>query len=483
MADGPPASPRLRGTLSTAASVLLVLAAYAFFGSLGSFDFPRVTDWKVSNYASLAEGFRNGHLHLDQKIDSRLMLVPYPWDPRAREGIYYHWDVSYLNGRYYLYFTPLPALFIYIPFRLLLGAYPSDALVAALLSTWVFLAAVAFLRRALSGSRSLIPMPLWIIAAGLGNILPFLLTHVGMYEIAILTGTAMTSMWALAVLSFVRKPTSWRAVAVGSWLALAIAARPNLGVLLIASAWVIVRELRETRAALVRAAAGFVAPLAVVAALLIAYNYARFNEPFEFGLRYQLTSVDMKGQRVCGVCSVPEAMRLANHTMHYLFWSPAFRAGFPYVEMQPARLDAAVVWPRQNDATEQMIGILPLFPLVAVGMLFAIVFAEDQRLRAARRVIFGGLLVLFSLASCWWVVSRYSLDFFFLLVPASIACVERGLSRLREMDVRVGPLRAGAAALACYSACMGVLLGFEGPGEAFRRANPELFERIAGWLS
>src|SRR5688572_22144402 len=135
--------------------MLCVIALYAFVASGGSFDFPRLASWESSDYASLGEGFLRGHLHLASTPDPKLVALPYPYDPKAREGIWYRWDVSFFKGRYYLYFSPLPVLLGHIPVRLLSGAWPSDTLIGLLFSVWSFLAAVAFARRALALSGRL----------------------------------------------------------------------------------------------------------------------------------------------------------------------------------------------------------------------------------------------------------------------------------------------------------------------------------------
>lgn len=468
--------------------MLVVLAVYAFFAGGGTFDFPRVDDWEVSYYATLAEGFRQGHLYLARPIEWELMELPYPWDPAARKDIFYLWDASFFNGRYYLYFTPLPVLLLYLPFRLLRGAYPPDALVALALSAWAFIAAVVFTRRAIarSGQPPLIPFPLWVLLIGLGSVVPFTLTFARTYEIAILTGTALTSMWAVALLEFNASPTLRRTAWLSLWLALAIAARPNL-LMLIPTALIVLLAVRKARRSIVKTALAFIAPLLLVALALISYNMARFHEPFESGLKYQLTSVDMANQRVCGVCNFPEVLRVANHSTHYLFRAPTILSAFPFVNMEYAKLDPAVAWPRESTTTEQVIGIAPLVPLAMIGTLFALFLAfssnANDGVRTATQVMAGGYLVMLGLSSCWWVVARYSLDFMFLIVPSSIVCIEAGLARLRDHGVRILPLRIGAIGLACYSIVLGLLLGFGGPSDAFRTANPELFQKVASWFS
>ncbi len=474
----------------TALAIACVVTCYAFFAGGGKFDFRQLGIWEETNYASLAEGFLRGHLYLWVTPEPQLTALPNPYDFAARHGFNYRWDTSYLNGRYYLYSSPLPVLLAYIPLRLLRGRYPPDSFVALLFSAWAFLAIVAFARRALKlGGRPLvIPLTLWVLFIGLGNAAAFVLVSVHMYEISVLTGMAMTAMWAVALLRFNDSPAPGRAAWVSLWLALAIAARPNLGVLLVVTAFVMIAAARK-RGPSFKAILAFVAPLAVVALAMFWYNAARFGDPLEFGIRYQLTHIDMAGKKVCSLCTFPELARFGNNVGHYLFWPLQTRSTFPFVDALPAWLDRAVSWPTPGGVTEQIIGIAPLAPLVLLGVLFAVLLclglnrgASNVGTRSAIHVMAGAWLVLFGLSTCWWIVARYSLDFILLMSASAVICIENGLLSLQAIGVRILPLRIAVLAAACYSILIGFLLGFVGGANAFQRANPATFEMISRWF-
>ena len=135
------------------------------------------------------------------------------------------------------------------------------------------------------------------------------------------------------------------------------------------------------------------------------YNVARFHDPFEFGIRYQLTHVDMVGQKVCSLCTFPEVARLGNNVQHYLFWPLHVHSKFPFVDAMPARLDRAVSWPTPSGITEQIIGIGPIAPLMMIGTLIAVLIAlmrgpKDVATRTALQVMCGAWLILFGLSTC-----------------------------------------------------------------------------------
>ena len=460
-----------------ALALLVVLVAYAFFAGGGSFTFRRVK-WGDTYYTALAEGFFRGHLYTPLPVDARLMALPFPYDYKAREGIEYLWDASYFNGHYYLYHSPLPAVVFYMPYRLLRGAYPRDQLAAVFFSAWAFLAAVAFVWRALRGRRLHVPFPVWILLIGFGNVACFLLMDVRFYEVAIFAGTAMTATWAYALLRFEEKPTILRAVLVGLWLALAIAARPNLGLLLFVTIAVIATATKDRW----RALAGAGVPLAIVGAVMVAYNVARFGNPLEFGQSYQLTFIPMQGRTICSLCTPSDLSRFANTVMHYLFWAPSIRRYFPWVELNYAQPDPANAFPMPG--SEQVVGIAPLVPLTMLGTLFAILLLlrrerADTGTRAALQVMGAAWLALFGISTCWWIVSRYSMDFMVLMAIASVVCIEAGLTFLQSMGIRLLPLRVAVIALALYSVAIGFVLGFRGPHGSFEQNHHELYEKIS----
>lgn len=462
-------------------SVLFVVLVYAFFASGGTWKF-RTLQWHEQHnaslgadyYARLAEGFRTGHLSMEASVDPRLETLPnpYDYDARASAGIEALWDASYYRGHYYLYHSPLPVILFYLPFRLIFGAYPPDSLAAVVFCGWALVMSALFLKRALA-ERHRLPMSIWVLLAGLGNVIVFLLSDIRVYEIAVMTAMAMSMTWAWALLRFSEEPRTRSAVWMGVWLALAVAARPNLIVLLLPTLMAIFAA--RDRQPLLRIARAALLPIVVSTVILWSYNYARFGNPFEIGVKYQMEFTSMVGKRVCSVCNTKEVLRVFNNAEHYLFWAPSLESHFPFVSLQVTRLDPAVSAPLGADT---IVGIVAMVPLVMIGALFALILAGLRRSDAASRVMLGGWLVLGALCTCWWVVARYSLDFTPLIVVASAVTIERGLALFEEWEVRTAMLRRVMIALAAYSIVIGLLLGFEGLGGSFRRNNPELFKSI-----
>ena len=84
------------------------IAVYAlWYSSAGRFpEFPQF----ANDYIQLGESFLHGQLSLLEQPNPQLAALPNPYDYRERENIPYHWDASYYEGKYYLYWGPVPAL-------------------------------------------------------------------------------------------------------------------------------------------------------------------------------------------------------------------------------------------------------------------------------------------------------------------------------------------------------------------------------------
>lgn len=441
----------MRFRWGTVAAVLVVLAAYVYIGSGRTWAFRRVS-WERTPqshfteryYAALAEGFLRGRLDMPYPVDARWKNVTNAYDFAARDkqGLAWEmWDASFYDGKFYLYFSPVPVLLFYLPFRLIAGGYPSDALAATFFASWSFLMAVAFARRALAGRKLQVPFPLWVLMIGIANVVPYTLRHVRAYEVAVAAGMAMTATFAYALLRWTDAPSVRRAMWITVWLGLAIATRPNLAVLLAVMPFVFRKHLRMAVFALL--------PLAAILGALAAYNYARFGSALELGMTYQISYAPMWRAAPCSLCSASEAIRFVNGVVHYGFWAPSFTSAFPYVVLQKHALDPAISY---AGGAEEVLGVVALNPLTLVATL--IVIALPLR-RGVRAVMASAWLILFGLATCRWITARYALDFMMLMTAATAAGVEEVLSLAPSFRAR-----AAVTVIAMYAITVGWLLGF-----------------------
>jgi hypothetical protein len=365
-----------------------------------------------SYYNLLVQGFCAGQLNLKTEVPPGLAQLADPYDPgantqyRGADGHPLH-DLSYYHGRLYSYFGITPALVLFWPVTALTGHYLWHVDAVVIFSAVGFLASVSLLYlmwRRYFPEIGLAVVVAGALALGLAPFTPFLLSRANVYEVATSSSYALTMLALLAVWAACHRPQQR-----GRWLTaaslaygLAVGARPNIlfgAVILlvpVALAW---REGRrqkeegrrkkeegrsqrsEVRAqksdegdsqqatrnrarspianrkssilALLLAAIG---PITCIGLGLMLYNHLRFDNPFEFGLRYQLASNDNRVD-----CWSPHFL---GFNLWVYFLGPArWSAQFPFVH------DIHVPsMPAGHGVNEHPFGILTNIPLVWLAL-------------------------------------------------------------------------------------------------------------------
>ena len=86
-------------------------SAIAILISLWYITAGMLTHWSPYSryYDRQADAFLAGQLSLLEAPPAALATLPNVYDVRQRSGIDYIWDASYYNGKYYLYWGPVPA--------------------------------------------------------------------------------------------------------------------------------------------------------------------------------------------------------------------------------------------------------------------------------------------------------------------------------------------------------------------------------------
>lgn len=322
--------------ITTLLALLLVVSLFAAFAcSTGS---PVATSQPGSYFASLAEGFLHGQTYFTVQPDPRLAELANPY--AGYQGIPRWHDTTYYNGHYYLYFGATPAVLLHVPWHLLTGTWLTDPAVATLLCIAGFLFAAGIW---LGAVRRFFPdlaagwVNAGVLVLGLGTLLPYLLQSPTVYQVAISCGYSllMAALYALFRAIDTRGAPSrltWLAVSSLAWGA-AIGARPNyvyslpvLGIATLVLAFR-VRGLgsRFQAGRMIATLAAGIVPAACVGVALALYNYVRFGSVTEFGVTYQLASVDVRKIKLFG----PE--NLWPNLRAYLFDPNFVTRYFPFV--------------------------------------------------------------------------------------------------------------------------------------------------------
>lgn len=244
-------------------------------------------------YNLLVDGLLDGQLHM--KIA-----------PDASGGLPVHMDASFYEGKYYMYFGIVPALLTFLPYSFLTGYDMSQDLATLLLVGGGFLLNLRLYQLA---RRRYFPdcapsvTACSIVLLAFGSSTPILLFDAGFYEVALAGGYLCISLVLFALYQAIhaeRRAALWLAVA-SLGAGLAVGCRPTY---ILALPIVLVPLLLRLRpsagiadgnVSLVRLLGAAVIPAGVVGLLLMAYNYGRFDDPFEFGFRYQHNALMSSG--------------------------------------------------------------------------------------------------------------------------------------------------------------------------------------------
>ena len=292
-----------RATRAAACGFALVTALHVWILSAGGVTpFPSYSSY----YDRLAGGFLRGQTSLTIMPAPAHLALPDPYDPvanrpfRQRNGVH---DAVLFNGRFYLYWGPVPALLL-APGEVGRPACRASATKTSSSSSSLGTMLLTALTLHRLWGRFFPDQPPWtlfvaILVAGVATPMGYFLARPAVYEAAILGGQffLLAGLYALCGSGSL----SWRRLAVaGVCWALAVGSRVSLAVAVTVLAAVVAWHRGERRVAgwsggsPLRRLLALGIPLVAGALSLAAYNHARFGTPLEFGQRYQLTSANYK---------------------------------------------------------------------------------------------------------------------------------------------------------------------------------------------
>lgn len=461
----------------------LIFGVYAWFITYGNFT---TWDHTTRYYAQLADGFNAGHLYLPREPDKALLEAADPNDetnrPTFDDDI---WDLSLYKGRFYLYWGPVPSLLL-APVQKILAKPVTDIYLVYFflcgLAAFNGLILVNLWRRFFSRLSAWRVFPPILLAAFVAPI-PWSLNIPQVYEAAIgagqffLMGGAYFALLAAREDAFDKKylflaGTFW-ACSVGSRAlnALSVAFFAALIYFLACRSSLAggERPLPKLFAAFKHLLPLFV-PLFFGAVAIGWYNWARFDSPFEFGLQYQITIVNLK--RHTDWVFRPEYF-LPNF-YNYLFQPFDFVVGFPFIR---PRINADFV-PIYFYAAGPVTGLLFSAPFLifAAGLLLP---PEDERPAPYRfflSLLAGSFIInLLTLLFYFFSQTRFLVDLISQIMLLAILGYWQLSARQRIAKI-VG---VAGNLLLVASLCLGLLLSFTSETKRFETLNPGLIQTFS----
>jgi hypothetical protein len=476
-----------------AAGIAVVVVFYLWLASVGSWNnWPSLTQ----TYDQLASGFLLGQLSLPEAPAPALLALENPYRPSGRQGVSFPLDVSLYNGRFYLYFGPVPAVLLALA-KLILPAVIGDEYLVFLFTAGLFI--VEGLTAHYIWMRSFQHTSLWGLGAGLlvlGLTAPmgWLLSTANVYAAAVMSGAFFFAAGMYAALRALNAAMIGRPALVlaGTMWVLAVGSRITqivpVGLLTLLVGAEIIRRLRRGgTAAISRAVLALTIPLALGAVTLGWYNWARFGSVFESGIRYQLSG---GFQEHWGQLFSP-AYVLQN-LFNYLLAPPKLGYAFPYFKPTGGLRESILPGIAVPDIywSSPMTGLLFTSPFVLLSIVNAVQAARMLRwglgaehgrrsLHWPTAALWTAFLSSFGVyLTFFWSAERYIADF----APAWFILSVIGLWQLGEI---LAPKALGRALHALLGAtCLGVTilvsnlyaLAFHADG--FRALNPVLWRQL-----
>jgi hypothetical protein len=504
--------PKLKDfTLLTIVVVLIAACVgYRWLTTVGTWnEWPHTTSY----YHLLAEGFRKGKSHLLVAPSEELLNLKDPYDYESREKVDFLWDASLFNGKYYIYWGPVPAL-ITIMLEVLFQADVGDQVLGWLMSLLMLSMVLIFVRSL--WRRSFRHLPQWlfigtVIVLAFANPLPWLVTRPAVYESAIASGQIFFwgGMTLLIQSRWQAEKKHWKAVCAGILWVLAVGSRATLAVpiILVTSGLIvldIVNRFRENTSysGKIAESISLFAPLLIGAVLLAFYNYIRFDSFFELGHRYQLTSINMME----GYEKFYSSKNILPNAYNYLFNPFRVIQVFPYVK--PMWGKYAVPFLRASASnwytTEKITGIIisspiiltALIPLVDISIRIWNRFSSLQVLRKELRDVIGvelhqvyfllfltGLLQFLPLLPISFISMRYAADFVYSGLILSAVGIYYLWERVKQNLLTKSIVAIGVSMLGLYTVVISILLAFTGYYPVFEELNPILFSRLTRFFT
>ena len=412
----------------------------------------------ANQYNHLANSLLKGHLYLDLPVPDWLPNMSNPYDAGARyamsikTGQPTYWDYAFHGSHYFTYFGALPALLLFVPFKVLTGhdlrtdyAVAFFAVAFAIASLYLM---VQLLRRFFpKRSFGFLVLSHLIMLMSSGVLIQAYLPQI--YSLPMLSSLCFTclglGLWLQARTTqdtLSENPCLRKSLLIlgAVCIALNLGCRPQF-ILASLFAFVIFKEeivkyrlfFAFKRSSVINTVC-VIAPMILIGLAACWYNYARFGSPLDFGATYNLTGFDMV-HRSYSWARIPWGVWM------YLFQPITITPVFPFMEQSvlPSMFHGQIIM-------EPFFGgLLAYSPVCAAVVLYPLVKQQLRKKQLAGFFTLGltlSILLMVLDAEVVGISSRYFSDFGWLLALCAImviaSLVDKVSSCVHMIDVPSG---------------------------------------------
>lgn len=378
-----------------------------------------------NQYEDITESFLNGRLDFNYGDEDEMLNLNNPYSPEERNatGIAGHWDHSYYNNHYYMYFGVVPVFLTYMPYRIITGR-PLTAYIGTQIFTVITIIGIFTLFYYLSRKYfKKLPLYIYLLLSVSFSIISvwYSIVHPALYCTAIISAIAL-AVWSLYFFiraifdKDIQKHQTLFLFLGGLLGALTFGCRPTIALFNIALLPLLYLFIKRygLNTKSISQILLTILPYILVGVSLMLYNYVRFNNPFEFGQTYQITSAD----QTTGIFDINTAsvMRIINDLPISFFKPQTIESAFPYLTAG-------------DDLPSSFSGIFFIFPIfILIFTIFNHRVFNSLKKSKLLYLIYGliaSILVISVIDILWspFPIERYHLDIYFLISIVSFIVI------------------------------------------------------------
>lgn len=390
-----------------------------------------------------------------------------------------------------MYFGALPALLFFIPCKTLLGFYPTDNAVIALVSLATIAILLATCKRV---SEKLLGTPrfghpaLWLAYIAAASSLALQLGG-AVWVVAAVSALFFQVLALYGLLRAITPDTEklhrnslWWAALAGSATVAAVGCRPTHLIVVPVGAMILLgaKLLTTTRKHAALHCAAFALPIGVGCALLGWYNSARFGDVLQFGQRYQLGVTDFTTTPLCSLERALHNPLLVAIQSWYLLLQPFYlTSSYPFLNfnrIEPLELQ----WHHPDYlGSDPVTGLLFVSPLLVPGLCAAALWLRSNS-RVAQ-LYYGGCLAIAALGllylhTCTFAAARFLFEIVSVLLIIT-------LPSLWHACATVSPARLAWRLVTTTGVVIGLCIGVSGSLGGHFAKGPEterFFRNVLG---
>lgn len=417
-----------------------------------------------SLYQHLTHSFLSGQLSLLVPPSQDLLHLSNPYDPLQNIDFRWH-DASLFQGKYYLYFGPLPVLLLYLPLTWLTGFYPSDAFAVflfLLLGITVNLLLLLKIKEKYFPKVSELQFILMGFLIAFANGTPVLLSLPRVYEVAIASAFCFMSIALFFLFRTLHQGYKPKDILLFSFfLSSTVACRPNFALIcIVLISMMLIHIIRCTpKQSRLKSIFALLLPAMSIALLLGLYNYLRFSSIFDFGHYWQLSCNNIQ-------IIYSDLSRLRNsprnlvYGFYFYFFSPfSISSQIPYLGLHK---HPCLYHIDTNYNLEAVAGILTTMPFILVLLTLPKLMAQGKKLKSSLMPFLQFTLTIPIVNTLFFMlmpfaIQRYTIDFVPYFVLISVITFW-WLQEYSAQTIWFKRLRYFFAIAGCFSVLMGFSL-------------------------